>query len=538
MTNSVSLTLQGVSYQLPDGRLLFSQLNEQFDDQPTGLVGRNGIGKSVLARILAGELTPTSGRCQRIGTVHYLAQQISPQPDQTVADLVGVSAIIDALDNIESGSTRQQDFDAVGDRWNIRTELQRELAINRLDYLQEHTPATQLSGGEAMRVALIGAFLSGAEMLILDEPTNHLDRDNRRALLDQLQRWTGGLIVVSHDRALLDTMKRTVELSSFGLRSYGGGYSFYAETKAHEREAALQQLELRKTERKREEALLTQQRERLDKQQARGSKKASEANQAPILLGLQKSRSQVSGGKLRARQKATREALSLQVMEASRKVERDAEIVLLNTESDLSLPDKVVELLDVTLPHIHGPHQKIDLLINKAQRIGLIGPNGSGKSTLLKVLAGRLAPVSGQREVFVETAYLDQHLSVLDPETSILDQMLVANTGIEEGKLRSRLALLGLDVDRIRLPTCMLSGGERLKAAIAKVLYADKPAQLLLLDEPCNHMDLASVEALESMLRQYQGPLIVVSHDESFLDNIELTQRLQPSQSGWSMTEY
>ena len=202
------------------------------------------------------------------------------------------------------------------------------------------------------------------------------------------------------------------------------------------------------------------------------------------------------------------------------------------------MPDKVAELIDVTLPHISGPHQKIDLLINKTQRIGLIGPNGSGKSTLLKVLAGCLEPISGQREVFVETAYLDQHLSVLNPEASILDQMLITNAGIEEGVLRSRLALLGLDTDRIMLPTCILSGGERLKAALAKVLYADRPAQFLLLDEPGNHLDLASIEALESMLRQYQGPMIVVSHDERFLNNIQLTQRLRPSQSGWSIVEY
>jgi len=535
MTNRVSLTLQGVSYQLPDGRLLFSELNEQFDERPTGLVGRNGIGKSVLARILAGELAPTSGRCLRAGTVHYLAQMISPRSGQTVADLAGVSRVISALEKIEAGSACPQDFDAVADRWDIRRQLQKALADHQLADLQEDTLAANLSGGEVMRVALIGAFISGAQMLILDEPTNHLDRSNRHALLDQLQCWTGGLIVVSHDRALLGTMKRTVELSSLGLRSYGGGYPFYAEAKAHERENALGQLASGKVERKREERLLSEQRERLDRRQARGAKKAADANQAPILLGLQKSRSQSSGGKLRARHEASREALSLRVREASRQVEENAEIVLFASGNESLLPEKIAELVDVTLPYVQGSHQRIDLSVSKTQRIGVSGSNGSGKSTLLKVLAGHLAPRSGRREVFVEATYLDQHLSILDPGASILDQMLAANTVDDEGALRARLALLGLDADRIRLPTRMLSGGERLKAALASVLYADRPAQFLLLDEPANHLDIASVEALETMLLQYRGTLLVVSHDQSFLDGIRLTHHLQPSRDGWSL---
>jgi len=337
MTNLVSLTLQGVSCQLPDGRVLFSQLHEQFDRRPTGLVGRNGVGKSVLARILAGERAPTAGRCVRVGTAHYLAQQVSLKPGQTVAGLVGVQGIIDALHRIKGGSTRPEDFDAVRERWDIHQQLHQELAASRLDDLQADTPATRLSGGEAMRVALIGAFLSGADLLILDEPTHHLDRDHRRALLDQLQRWTGGLIVVSHDRGLLETMSRIVELSSLGLKSYGGGYSFYAQAKAQEREHALQQLELRKNERRREERALSEQRERLERRQARGAKQAAEANQAPILLGRQKDRSEASGGKLRAKQEAARDALSLRVREAAQQVGRfgiPLETELVRVEAD------------------------------------------------------------------------------------------------------------------------------------------------------------------------------------------------------------
>jgi ATPase subunit of ABC transporter with duplicated ATPase domains len=540
MTNLISLTLEGVSYQLPDGSILFANLNEQFDARPTGLVGRNGIGKSMLAQILAGAIAPTAGRCLRNGTTHYLPQQISIQntslqKNATVADLAGVRGVIDALQRIEHGSTDAADFDAVGGRWNIRQQLQEELARNRLDYLQLDTSAGQLSGGEIMRTALLGAFLSGADYLILDEPTNHLDSENRRALMDQLQRWPNGLIVVSHDRKLLENMSRIVELSTLGLRSYGGNYSFYANAKRREQDSALEQLEQRKAERKREQRLLSEQREKLERRQARGKKQASNTNQAKILLGRQKERSEISGGKLRAKMELQHEELSSRVHAAAQQVDEDAAIVLYAPSTEAFSPEKIADLRNVVLAFGGAGKNPIDLILNKAQRIGLVGCNGSGKSTLLRTLAGLVAPLSGHCDIFVKTAYLDQHLNTLNPEKSILEQLLSLNTVVDEGVLRTRLAQLGLRADRVLLPSSLLSGGERLKGALACALYADRPAQLLLLDEPSNHLDLISVQALEVMLRQYRGALIVASHDEMFLENIELTDRLEITHNGWSL---
>lgn len=538
MTSPVSLTLQGVSCQLADGRVLFHSLNAQFDNRRTGLVGRNGIGKSLLARILAGERPPSSGRCLRMCRPHYLPQQISPKTDQTVADLAGLGPPLRALARIEAGSTAQQDFEAVGERWDLRERLQQELAMQRLDHRQPQTRAAELSGGEITRVALIGAVLSGADMLILDEPSNHLDRDSRRLLRERLQHWNGGLIVVSHDRELLETMDRIVELSSLGLHSYGGGYSFYAQAKAEEQAKALALLELRKTERRREERALAAQRERLERRQARGAKDAEQANQAPILLGRRKERSQSSIGKLRVRQDEVRMALSQRVREAAGQLAPSAEILLFAPQQPRPAPEIVAVLEALHPPHVSVLRGGIDLVLGGRQRIGLMGPNGSGKSTLLKVIAGQLAPRSGRCELRVGAAYLDQHLSTLDPQRSLLEQMLAANATLDEGALRGRLALLGLDADRLRLPPPALSGGERLKAALAILLYADRPAELLLLDEPSNHLDLPSVQALESMLRQYRGTLLIASHDEALLDKLELTQRLMLDRDRWSMTPW
>ncbi|NGY04996.1 ABC-F family ATP-binding cassette domain-containing protein [Solimonas terrae] len=538
MTNPISLTLHGVSWQLPDGSFLFSELDATFDARHTGLVGRNGVGKSVLARILAAEVTPTGGRCARIGRLHYLPQQITPRAGETVADLAGVRGALDALHRIEAGSTLQADFDAVGDRWQLSAQLQQALSAMQLGHLQADSAAMHLSGGEAMRVALAGALVSDADWLILDEPTNHLDARHRRDLITQLQRRSGGLIVVSHDRLLLESMARIVELSDLGLRSHGGGYSFYAERKAHERAVAIEQLERRKTDRRRQTRALTRQRERLEQRQSRGTRQAAQANQAPILLGLQKQRAENSAGRLRVEQAAARATLSQGVRDAAAQVEDDPAIVLLAPGAAPTMPERVASLREVLLPNVRGRAQRIDLRLSGAQRVGLLGANGSGKSTLLKVLAGLSEPLSGVRELAVETAYLDQRLSTLDPARSTLEQMLAANPSADESTVRTQLALLGQNAARVPLPTERLSGGERIKAALAMALYAERPARLLLLDEPDNHLDLASVQALETMLRQYRGALIVVSHDTAFLANIELTHRLQASERGWLLTAW
>lgn len=529
------LALESVSLVLPDGRPLFSGLTEQFDARPTGLVGRNGVGKSMLARIMAGELAPTSGRCVRQGTVHHLAQQVSLRDHPTVAALAGVQPVLDALQRIEAGGTDPADFDAVAERWDIRQRLQDELARHGLAHLDIGRPTADLSGGEAMRVALVGAFLSRADSLILDEPTNHLDRPNRHALMEQLQRWPNGLVVVSHDRVLLERMDRIVELSTQGLRSYGGGYAFYAEQKAHERESALQQFEQRKLERRREEQSLRDQRERLERRQARGNRQGREANQAPILLGRQKERSESSAGKLRAQQDAAQAQLSQRVREAAAQVEREASILIHLPGTEPLAQRRVVELDEVELPFVPAATRKLSLNLVGPRRVGVTGPNGCGKSTLLKLLAGQIQPMAGQALVRVRASYLDQQVADLEPERSVLEQMQAVNQASPEGDLRMRLAQLDLGADKITLPSEALSGGERLKAALARMLYADQPAQLLLLDEPGNHLDLASVEALESMLLQYRGALLVVSHDDVFLDRLALTERLQATPRGWRL---
>ncbi|MCC2971809.1 ABC-F family ATP-binding cassette domain-containing protein [Massilia sp. IC2-476] len=527
------LALDSASFTLPDGRTLLSDLSEQFDTRHTGLVGRNGVGKSVLARLLAGELAPSSGRCIRSGTVFYLSQQLDQIDATTVAALAGLQEVLDALVRIEAGSFDAADFELVGERWDLPARLRHALDQAGLAHLDAATPAQQLSGGEAMRVALLGAMLSGAAFLILDEPTNHLDAPSRAALAEQLRDWRGGLIVISHDRALLGQMERIVELSPQGLRSYGGNYGFYEEARAAEQAGALRELEHARQAMQRDERAMREQHERQQRRQARGASEGKAANQAKILLGRQKERSENSTGRLRQQHDEARRQHQERVREAAQALREDSAVRVHANGVSAAAQRRVLELDEVELPFVAPALRRISLVVGGQQRIGIIGPNGSGKSTLLKVIAGALAPLEGQVRRDPACAWLDQRLSLLDPARSTIEQLLERNRSTPQDRLRTYLAQLGLDAQRVAQATGELSGGECLKAALACALYADPPARLLLLDEPGNHLDLAALEALEEMLNGYAGALVVVSHDAVFLERVKLTHLLEAGPGGW-----
>lgn len=529
------LALDSASFVLADGTTLLSGLTERFDTRHTGLVGRNGAGKSVLARLLAGQLAPSNGRCERSGTVRYLAQGAGHASEGPVAALAGVQDVLAALARIDAGSGDPRDFDCVGERWDLPARLRHALDAAGLAHLDPATPAATLSGGEAMRVALLGAMLSEADFLILDEPTNHLDAASREALGDQLRGWKRGLLVVSHDRALLGQMERIVELSPQGLRSYGGNYDFYASARAAEQISAARAVDGARAALLREERAMRETRERQQRRQAQGAREGKSANQARILLGRQKERSQHSAGRLRLQQIEAHEEGRERLRAASRELRADGAVRLHAAQASADAARRAVELDEVELPYGSPALRRLSLVVGGRQRIGITGPNGSGKSTLLRLIAGELTPLAGSVRRDPACAWLDQRLATLDPARSTLEQLLERNRVTSQDRLRTYLAQAGLDARKVAQPSGQLSGGERLKAALACALYADPPARLLLLDEPANHLDLASLEALEAMLAQYAGALLVVSHDAVFLERLGLTHLLEATPAGWRL---
>lgn len=525
------LTLDGVGFLLADGRPLFADLHETFDRRRTGLVGRNGIGKSVLGRVLAGELPPSSGRVRRQGRVFRLAQQAEPAPGATLARLAGVADALAALQRLEAGDGDEADLVLLAERWDLRQRLQAELARAGLPPLPPDTPAARLSGGQAMRAALAGAWLADADFLILDEPSNHLDREGRRALLAQLRRWRGGLLVISHDRELLETMESIVELSPLGLQRHGGGWSFYVERRDAMRAQAEAELERRKLERRQTAARLQREVERQQHRRSQARQERGDGSQPKFVLDFRQERSEASAGRLRQRHEAVRAELAGAVHEAAGRVAADVAIVVPPLPPAV-LPHEVLAF-DGELPFVAAPLARVQLRLHGAARLAVCGPNGCGKSTLLQVLAGRLVPRAGQVERRVRHAWLDQRLAGFDGPGNALELLRPACRQRPEAELRTRLAQLGLGATALDTPCAALSGGERLKLALAHALLADEPARLLLLDEPGNHLDVAALEALEAMLRSWRGALVVVSHDEAFLAALAIEERLDATPEGW-----
>ncbi|TRX74496.1 ABC-F family ATP-binding cassette domain-containing protein [Pseudomonas mangiferae] len=533
MTLPALLALDALTFLLPDGSPLFEDLTERLDARPTGLVGRNGVGKSVLARLLAGQLPPSRGRIDRWTTVRYLPQTLDPGHLPSVAHLAGFGAVFEALRRLQDGSLHQADFDLLDGRWDLPERLQAALDEAGLGHVRSDTPSAHLSGGQRMAVALAGLFLDGPAFLLLDEPTNHLDAEARQVLQRRLADWRHGALVISHDRALLDTLPCTLALGPGGLRRYGGGHAFYERSRQREAQAAEAELHHARLARSRGERQLRQQRERQAQRSAHGQQRARDGNQAKILLDAQKERSQGSAARLDTRQAQALEQLDQAVREAARRV-APALPVHLYAEADRVAPGQgVLHVEGLRMPHSLPGFAPLDLHLAGPCRLVVSGPNGCGKSTLLQVLAGHLAPDSGDCRRPLPLAYMDQHGTRLDPQRSALEQLREANPALDEGTARTRLVHAGLVGDRALLPCGDLSGGERLKVALACVLDARPAARLLMLDEPQNHIDLDSLRELEAVLAGFPGALIVVAHDERFLAALAPTERLRWTPAGW-----
>ena len=517
--------LRGLSYVLPDGRLLLNNLNETFGGERAALAGRNGVGKTVLAKLMAGILSPTSGTIARDGAVFYLDQMTDPAKFNSVADLAGVAVVLDAIRRVENGAGNSRDLELAEGNWDAGERLERELRAAGLEYLAPGASASILSGGECTRVALVGAFLSGADFLILDEPTNHLDAQSKKALMDYLDTWKANFLVVSHDRALLERMERIVELSPSGLKNYGGNYSFYAEARARERQAAFAHLEHVKTERKRTAAELQATVERQSHRAAHGKKNSVAKGHPKALLDAMKGSAEKTTGKLNEVKERKVVELAQAEKEAFFSAGIEDPVVLIPPACSVHAAKVVLRMEGVILPF--GSHRDaIDWTMTGPERAAVEGPNGSGKTTLLRVLTGEIAPVSGACEVKVPYSVLSQFADV-DEERNSVDLLRAGSASLSPADAGTRLAQVGIARERLKLPAKALSGGERLKVALLRVIHASPAPQLLILDEPTNHLDLGSVESVEKLLNAYTGALIVVSHDSWFLNRLGATRRIR-----------
>ena len=528
---SPSFILHQVTCQFATGDTLFGPLNLSLESSLCALVGRNGSGKTRLLRLLAGLDEPASGHIERFGSHAWVAQQHVISPQTTLAELLGYDAIFAARKRIDSGDYQPDDLELLDGRWDVAERLSEAFINAQLPPFDPDKPAGELSGGERIRALLCGAFTAEADFMLLDEPTNHLDRQGRAWFFDQLHRFQGGVLVASHDRELLEQVPRILELSASGLRSYGGNYADYQTQRDAEQQAARASLEHAATERKRTRARMQKEHDDSQRRSAKTLRTVDTLNIASFERVKYKGAAKERIGSWKKQHSEQNEALNAAVNKARERVEEDSPVMFTLPGSQIPEGKQVLVLEDLVLPHVPVP--PLNLRMDGPMRVALKGPNGCGKSTLLKTLLGEIAPRSGTCKVSVSCAYLDQHLSRLDLSQSVMTHLNLSHTPLEEGVLRTRLAQLQLGADKVTLPLAELSGGERLKAALACVLWRAEATQLLLLDEPTNHLDLASVQAIEAALAGFPGALLVVSHDEAFLRGLTLTHEWVWEEAGW-----
>ncbi|MEO3385166.1 ABC-F family ATP-binding cassette domain-containing protein [Mesorhizobium sp. CAU 1741] len=520
------LSVHGLSFQLPDGRTLFHDIDLSFGPELTGLVGRNGVGKSCLLSILAGLAQPTAGGISGSGRVALLRQMADVSPTDTVADLFGAAAALDLLARIEAGRASVEEMGEAD--WTLDSRIDKALSDVGLSGTTPRRLLTSLSGGQRTRAALAALGFDEPDILLLDEPTNNLDREGRAMVHGFLERWKGGAVVVSHDRELLNRMDRIVELSTLGARVYGGGYDAYRQQRDAELASAEAALDAAERQARQVARAAQQARERQEKRDSAGRKARASSSDPKILLDAKQQRAEATAA--RGSRLASRlEADARDRIEQSRQaIERRTPFTAGIGDSDVPRGKLMLESRGLVIGFkADAPLKTLDLGIYGPERVAIVGPNGSGKSTLLKTIAGQLAPLAGSLRVEASLAYFDQHVGLLEEDASILDNYRRINRGASEFQCRSALARYAFRADAALQRVGTLSGGERLRAGLACVAAGERPPEMLILDEPTNHLDLDSIAEVEAGLNDFGGALLVVSHDETFLEAIGIERRVR-----------
>ena len=548
-TLTSAVTLDRVTFAWPDGTALLSEVTGAFGGGRTGLVGRNGSGKSTLLKLIAGTLAPASGSITTAGRVDLLPQQLTLDTGRRVADLLGIGEVLGAVRAIERGDVDERHFDTVGDDWDVEARATAALAEVGLPEGALDRAVGELSGGEAVLAALVGVRLRGAEIALLDEPTNNLDRDARARVHDLVRTWRGTLIVVSHDTALLEELDDTAELYGSELSVFGGPYSAWKAWLDTEQSAAAQAETTARQVLKREKRDRQQIESAIATRDAHGKKLAARKAAPKIVLGAMKRSAQVTAGKLRVEANEKVDAARAAVDTAGRRVRDDDTVRIDLPDPDVGTGRRIATIGD-------GERSWI---IQGPERVALIGPNGAGKTTLLERLVASAgaaphvpsagsadggrpkpgsdaastlhsAPSDARAEAHTDRiGYLSQRVDGLEEDAAVLANIRAAAPGVGDVELRNRLARFLIRGDTVHRPVSALSGGERFRVALARLLLADPPPHLLVLDEPTNNLDLDTVDQLVEALSAYRGAVLVVSHDDAFLSRVgaDLTLELR-----------
>ncbi|MFL4908508.1 ABC-F family ATP-binding cassette domain-containing protein [Streptomyces sp. MMS24-I2-30] len=520
---SPSLTCTSLSFAWPDGTPVLGGLDAAFAAGRTGLVGVNGSGKSTLLKLLAGDLTPSAGTVRVTGEIGYLPQNVTLDTALRVDEALGIAARRAALHAIEAGDASEEHFEAVGDDWDVEERAVATLGELGLGRIGLDRTVGEVSGGESVLLRLAALLLRRPDALLLDEPTNNLDLYARRRLYAAVASWPGVLVVVSHDRELLGLVDQIADLRAGRITWYGGDFTAYEAALAAEQEAAERMVRVAEADVRKQRRELADAQVKLARRKRYGQKMFEQKREPKIVMGARRRAAQESAGKHRILHE---ERLS----EARERLDEAAEAVRDDDEIRVDLPYTAVppgrDVLTLRNLELRYGARIGGLDVRGAERIALVGRNGAGKTTLLRTVAGELAPVAGEATAHVPLRFLPQRLDVLAGGLTVAENVARFAPDATGNRIRARLARFLFRGARADRKAATLSGGERFRAALAALMLAEPAPQLLMLDEPTNNLDMASVRQLTTALESYEGALLVASHDLPFLKSAGITRWL------------
>jgi ATPase subunit of ABC transporter with duplicated ATPase domains len=525
------LTLQHISYIHPNKDLLFDSLNFTVNPQDKiAVVGNNGSGKSTLLKLIVGELQASSGQVSLDTKPYYVPQIFGQYNHLTIAQALRIDSKLKALKEILNGSLSEENYALLGDDWTLEDRCCVALKQWQLEDLDLSQNMESLSGGQKTKVFLAGISIHQPELVLLDEPSNHLDVSGRQLLYDFIQSTPSALIVVSHDRKLLNLLNKVCELSKRGITAYGGNYDFYAGQKEMEKNALSQELQskekaLRKAKDKERETI-----ERQQKLDSRGKGKQEKAGVARIMLNTLRNNAEKSTSKLKSVHAEKIGGISQDLQELRSSL---PDLDKMKFGFDHSVLHRGKILFTATAVNFSYSTQALwpealSLQLTSGERVALKGANGSGKTTLIKLILGSIAPQTGKiYRADNKSVYIDQDYSLIDNSLKVYEQAQQFNvSALQEHEVKIRLNRFLFGKADWEKPCSALSGGEKMRLMLCCLTINNQSPDLIVLDEPTNNLDLQNIEILTGAINDYQGTLLVVSHDETFLEQINIDRTI------------
>ena len=526
------LIAQNITYIHPTKDVLFHNLTLTLNKhQKVALVGNNGIGKSTLLKIMAGELQPSAGLIQTDTDPYYIPQLFGQFNELTVAQALQIEGKLQALQEILAGKVTEENLTLLNDDWAIEERCQEALNYWKLELLALTQKMETLSGGQKTKVFLSGISIHQPQLVLLDEPSNHLDTSGRQLLYDFIQSTSCTLMVVSHDRTLLNLLDAVYELSSRGITIYGGNYNFYAEQKQLESHALHEDVRSKEKALRKAKAVERETVERQQKLDARGKKKQKQAGMPKVVMNLLRNNAEKSTARVKGEHAEKVGALSQGLSELRKELPGIDKMKFGFDNSVLHTGKLLFTASDINFGY--GTEllwkEPLSLQIRSGERVALKGVNGSGKTTLIKIILAEFEPQMGQvQRADLRAVYIDQDYSLIDNQCSIYEQAQQFNTSaLQEHDIKIRLNRFLFTADDWDKPCVALSGGEKMRLMLCCLTISQQAPDMIILDEPTNNLDIQNIEILTAAVNEYQGTLIVVSHDEYFLEQISVKRTIE-----------